>query len=408
MMTPRPSVDHLSDPDLLREVTHLAACERDATARLIASLSALDARRVYLTEGFSSLFEYCTNVLRLSEHATYDRITAARAAKRFPLILEHLADGSVTLTTVRLLAPHLTDTNYVALLAEARHRSKRDVEHIIARLHPQPDVPASVRKLPTPVPPQLTTAAAATGAHADESRSLVEPQPASPLAAPRQVPPKVSLPPPSRPQVVAPIAPARYQVSLTVGAETYAKLRQAQDLLRHVVPDGDPAVIVDRALTALLTQLMKTKEAAPNRPTGRQTGSSSPAVAGERRSSSDVEARSRRIPASIQRAVWQRDGGRCTFVSRSGRRCAARCWLEFHHTVPFAAGGETSVDNLRLLCRAHNRQQAARDFGPSTAWRVRELAPAYGIDLANSCRHEFPHSASSARSASPFYEIRAP
>ncbi|MPY86989.1 MAG: hypothetical protein GEU99_03615 [Luteitalea sp.] len=90
---------------------------------------------------------------------------------------------------------------------------------------------------------------------------------------------------------------------------------------------------------------------------------------------------SRRIPVAVQRAVWQRDRGQCTFVSRRGRRCPARGWLEFHHTVPFALGGETSVDNVRLLCRAHNQQQAARDFGPSNALRVREVAPPYGVIL---------------------------
>ncbi|MPY90677.1 MAG: hypothetical protein GEU99_22495 [Luteitalea sp.] len=68
----------------------------------------------------------------------------------------------------------------------------------------------------------------------------------------------------------------------------------------------------------------------------------------------------------------------CTFVSRTGRRCRARGFLEFHHTVPFALGGEASVENLRLLCRAHNQQQAARDFGPWDATRVRESSPAYG------------------------------
>jgi hypothetical protein len=141
MDDPYASFDDLSDEDLLCEVTRLAADERHATARLIASLTALDARRLYLTEGFSSLFEYCTDALRLSEHAAYDRITAARAARRFPVILDRLADGSVTLTIVRLLAPHLTDANHATLLAEAAHCSKRDVEHIVARLHPQPDAP---------------------------------------------------------------------------------------------------------------------------------------------------------------------------------------------------------------------------------------------------------------------------
>jgi hypothetical protein len=55
-------------------VKRLAAGERRATAVLIRSLMELDARRLYLSEGCSSLFTYCTQVLHLSESAAYNRI----------------------------------------------------------------------------------------------------------------------------------------------------------------------------------------------------------------------------------------------------------------------------------------------------------------------------------------------
>src|SRR5690554_4855471 len=90
----------LSDTELLAAVAQLAARERDATVALVAHLAELDARRLYLAEGYPSLFAYCTQALHLSEHAAYGRIEAARAARRFPVLLEHLADGSITLTTV--------------------------------------------------------------------------------------------------------------------------------------------------------------------------------------------------------------------------------------------------------------------------------------------------------------------
>ncbi|MPY90673.1 MAG: hypothetical protein GEU99_22475 [Luteitalea sp.] len=134
MRTPHLSFQHLSDHDLLCEVTRLAVREREATARLIACLAEVDARRLYLGEGCASLFTYCVDILHLSEHAAYDRIEVARAARRFPVILEQLAAGAVTLTTIRLLAPHLTPENHAALLAEARHRSRREVEQIVVRL----------------------------------------------------------------------------------------------------------------------------------------------------------------------------------------------------------------------------------------------------------------------------------
>jgi hypothetical protein len=139
--TPTPCPGHLSDGELLAEVARAAAEERHATAHLLVLLIELDARRLYLGEGFSSLFTYCTQAMHLSEHAAYYRIEAARAARRFPIILEYVGDGALTLTAVRLLAPHVTPDNHRNVLASARHKNKREVELLVASLHPQPMCP---------------------------------------------------------------------------------------------------------------------------------------------------------------------------------------------------------------------------------------------------------------------------
>lgn len=339
----------LSDQDLLARTMHLAAEERQATALLIAHLAELDARHLYLAEGYSSLFTYCTQVLWLSEHAAYGRIEAARAARRFPVVLEMLGAGSVTLTTVGLLAPHLTAENHRDLLDRARHKSKRAVEELIAALAPQPPVPAVVRRLPTaghhPVSPALLD-----GARAGSP---------APLAAP----------PVGRSATVAPLAPQRYKVQFTARAETYEKLRLAQDLLRHQIPDGDLDQILCRALTVLLEGLARQKFAATDRPRGGR-----PTAPG-----------ARHIPAAVKRAVWLRDGGRCAFVGASGRRCTATGFLEFHHVKPHAVGGESTIDNIQLRCRTHNAYEAELSFGPSTLAGVREAPVCYSV------RTEFGH-----------------
>ena len=126
----------LSDDQLVERVKHLAACERRASVELIRSLVAFDARRLYLREGCSSLFTYCTEVLHLSEGSAYNRIETARAARRFPKVLEALERGDLTLTAIRLLAPHLTPANQGEVLAAARHSSKREVQELIASLSP--------------------------------------------------------------------------------------------------------------------------------------------------------------------------------------------------------------------------------------------------------------------------------
>src|SRR6266571_6737428 len=140
----------LSDDDLEARLKALARGEQEGTALLVAHLAEFDARRLYLGPGFSSLFNYCCEVLHLSEPATYNRIQVARAARAFPAILPMLAEGRLSLATVRLLAPRLTSENQQELLAQASGKSKRAVEEMLARYFPRPDVPSSVRKLPDP------------------------------------------------------------------------------------------------------------------------------------------------------------------------------------------------------------------------------------------------------------------
>ncbi len=124
-MTTTMSPASLSDATLLAETVRAAGAERRAAAELIALLAEVDARRLYLGQGDPSLFAWCTSVLRLSESAAYGRITAARAARRYPLILTRLATGDVTLTTITLLAAHLTDDHHESLLERSRCAAAR-------------------------------------------------------------------------------------------------------------------------------------------------------------------------------------------------------------------------------------------------------------------------------------------
>jgi hypothetical protein len=348
------SVAQLTNAELLARVKHFAECERSTTATLIAHLSELDKRRLYLAEGCSSLFTYCTQILCLSEHAAYGRIEAARIVQRFPVILEMLEKGSLNLTTVCLLATHLTDKNHREVLEQARHKSKRQVEELLARLHPQAAVPSTIRKLPIP-----SRVSGLPEAAENLNPSL---QPADQNQDPSLL---AIASPPSRPATIVPLAPERYKVQFTVSAETHKKLRLAQNLLRHQIPDGDPAAIFDRALSLLLDYLVKKRLAVTERP----------------REGRDNTSGSRHIPSDVRRGVWLRDGGRCAFVGENGRRCMEEGFLVYHHVTPHASGGPPTMDNIQLRCRAHNVFEAELECGTYKPQVLREHSPFYVVPV---------------------------
>jgi hypothetical protein len=265
----------------------------------------------------------------------YHRIVAARAGRAFPLVFEMLADARLNVTTVRLLAPHLTADTHRELLAAASGTSKRQVQELVASRFPQPDVPSSVRALPPVVVP------AAVEAVPVPVQRAMSPPVSVPVA-------EFRIPPPPPRDAITPLAPGRYAVEFTLGATTYEKLQMAQDLLRHAVPSGDTAQVFDRALTALLEDLVRSKFAATDHPRAART---------------TAPDQSRHIPAQVKRTVWLRDLGRCAFRA-SGRRCEERGFLEFHHLVPFAMGGAATADNIALRCRAHNSYEAEQVYGP--------------------------------------------
>jgi hypothetical protein len=334
----------LSDQDLLARLSVIADREREDCMELVAHLAILDRRpAVYAAQGYGSLFSYCTQALRLSEDAACNRIEVARACRRFPVIFDLLVSGEVTLTSVRLLGRHLTPENHQAVLTKASGRSRQQIEALVAELAPQPDVPSSVRKLPTyrAMSPSSVAPVPAATSVASEPTPALTPAPAALVPTPRPI--------------VRATAPERYRVQFTIGTEGHERLRRLQALLRREIPDGDPGAIVERALALLLEKVEKTKLGAAARP--RPYPSIRPGT-------DNTAVRSRDVPRAVKRLAWPRDAGQCAFVSATGRRCSERTFLEFHHVQAYAKQGPATVENISLRCWRHNQYEAELIFGP--------------------------------------------
>lgn len=344
----------LTDRQVVTAFSTISLLQHASAARLVAIMAEFDERQLFRPLGFTSLFAYCTNRMGFSQDETFHRIRAARAVRRFPIILDYLEKGALNLTSVRLLTPHLTGENHVGLLETASRLKLPDVELLIARLTPRPDVPSTIRRLP-PVGdrPQetMSNAAAAEAIPAATLASRPAPVPVSPVpttsvpaatgtAAP--VPQATARELPSRRAIIQPLSEVSYRLQITLTKESHDTLRQIQGLIRHIIPTGDPAAIVARSLDLLLTDLRKRKAAQVTHPRTPRPGA----------------ARGRRIPAHVQRRVWARDGGRCAFVSEDGQRCGADGFVEFHHVRPYARGGTATAANIELRCRTHNQYEA--------------------------------------------------
>ena len=353
------SLSKLGDSELERQLASLVAQDRVTTATLLAHIAEFDARRLYLPAAYPSMHAYCVGELRMSEDMAFGRIAVARASRRFPSILGAIADGRLSLTSIRLIAPHLTLESADELLASAQGLTGAQVRELIASRFPRSESLELIEALPS----VESTRPCVNDSSLQLVSKRVEEMQTDPSASPQPACPRSS---------IMPIAHDRFLLTLTIGRSTRDKLEHARNLLGHQLPSGNLDLVLERALDALIEKLERGKFAATPRPQR------------IRRPSAEHKPRegSRHIPAHVKRAVWERDGGQCTFVSENGRRCPAQKLLEFDHVEPVARGGRASVAGVRLRCRAHNQYEAERIFGAQFMRGKREAARGRGRERA--------------------------
>jgi hypothetical protein len=259
-----------------------------------------------------------------------------------------------------------------------------------------------------PVPPATADTAAASGLTvAPDRRDSCAVQPVEPpaLSGPVAAPPHpAAVPLPASPgppvstaasppagtrshqrDVVEPLDTELRRLHVTVSRRVLAKLDAARDALSHARPKATTEEIIETALDLLLAAHARRKGVATRRRVGgarvgavasgpvaspdeARAGTaaavqdalltpSGPPPAIELAATPFVEPGSAYaptppyVPAAVRSAVWQRDGGRCQWPVASGGVCGSTLRLEVDHLVPRALGGQSTIGNLRLLCR---------------------------------------------------------
>lgn len=330
------SLRRIGKNQLLRAFSKVVTEDRSNTAAMLAYIGEIDRRKLYLEDSYPSMFALCTRHFGMSESIAGKRIRAGRAACRFPRILEMIRRGDLHLSGVHQLAAYLTEQNHEEVLERATRRSMREIDLLIAEISPQPDRASVIRELS--VEAEGSEGTDVEGTEGSVRRDLV---PANSLR-----------------NLTIPLSPRRYRLHVTIGQLAKDALEELQGLLSHQIPNGDPALVVEQALVALLRDTKKKRAALAKRP----------------RAPKKLTKKTRMIPAHVRRAVFERDGGRCTFVDGEGNRCDSAWQVEFHHCVPFGRDGPHTLDNVELRCRAHNQYEAELEYGKRFMAKRRESA----------------------------------
>jgi hypothetical protein len=396
------SLAHLDDQELLRNTRRLVGKSNQLFAALLLHLAEVEARGLHRKRLCASLYTYCIYELRFSEDAAARRSSAARLVRQFPPLFEAIANGELHLTGLLMLGPHLTPENHAEVLGRAKFRTKKEIAKLVRELSPLPQVPDLIEPLrPEPVPPLATTRPSwerfissfeppvrdlAPGERprewANDDDGLVLAASGAPTAgsvsAPDAAPPSPEPDPlPVAPAELPPITgPQQYQMQFTTSEEHVRLVERAKALLARERPGLTLGEVHLEAMKLLVAALEKRKFAVTGRPRksdrAARTGedevqsdeiSAAGAAAEPRQGALTPRRRGRYVAAAERRQVFERDGGRCSYVDSQGGRCRETRYLELHHFEPFAQGGANLAPNLTLRCTTHNALEAEEDFG---------------------------------------------
>jgi hypothetical protein len=130
----------IQDEELLRDCKRQVLLEKSATAKVLEYLTEIDRRKLWIQEGFASMYDFCIRYLGYSEGEANRRIQAARLSQRIESVKPLLEQGEISLTSLTLLSPVLTPENAKVILPKVVNQPSRKVESIIREHFPERDI----------------------------------------------------------------------------------------------------------------------------------------------------------------------------------------------------------------------------------------------------------------------------
>jgi len=342
----RDTIKNLTDDKLIDNLEVLSNKERAITLELLLHLIEVEQREVHIALGYPSLFAYVTEKLRYSVSAAWRRIATARCIQEYPEVYTLLERHEVNLTTVSIFRGILNRENVREVLEVVRGKSRKEVEQFVASHRPRTRVRESIKPIAVAIKaPTLELGSPIKTVSPSHFRSGSDLSTESTATEEETTPPTYE---------------KRFRFLFSGNTEFMERYEEAEQLLSSKYPQGvPPEVLFMEALEVLLDKKSpKRREARREKRKERQSKASQ-----KKASCKTSKQTSRYIPQPLRDKVLIRDEHRCTFVGANGKRCCSTKDLQLDHMEPWALGGETTDENLRVVCRKHNKFLAEHSFG---------------------------------------------
>ncbi len=409
-------LSHLSNSELLSQIKVLVVEERRALTLVLDQLAEVGRRRLYAELGYSSLYDYAVRELGYSEAAAFRRVASVRLMVEVPDVREKIETGSLSLSVAAqaetFFRKEKTQTeNKNLILEKLENQSSRQCEKTLISLSANPEV----HQKPDSIKPESEKRSriqfSADNTLLDDLEKirgfLAHKNPHLSMAELIQEMAHLSLD--ELDPVRRPSRKKKVPLEKTVQSRSCRASQDRKSALSLNTSQSQGAKALtpaseqqpckpsttDSTPTSAPTSESQTRKSdrsdltLPLTPTPKPEAGKSvvaktrPAAQIARRQAERDEedfARAQMglprkritVQATVERAVYQRDGGCCTYVSPQGRRCESRFMIELDHIVEFAKGGRNTVENLTLRCRTHNLWRAVQSYG----WK--KMAPYWG------------------------------
>ncbi|MES2768657.1 MAG: HNH endonuclease signature motif containing protein [Bdellovibrionota bacterium] len=323
------NLKHFSNQNLLENAKRLSSEERKITTEILHHLREIENRKLHLEMGFSSIFEYCLRELKYSESQAQRRICAMRLIRDLPEVEAKIKEGSLSLSNAAKIQSFIRQaykdekplnlSEKKELVQKIENKSTRECELELIKLSPEPIITRSKERI---------------------------------------------------------ISEEYTELKLTIKKDLKDKIDQVKNLLSHQNPEGD----LNKLLELMCDMVIKKKDPSQRRASTSQQVELKKEVEAQKinknvvgtlsKEISDSKNRkickpvNRYIPGTIKQEVYMRDKGCCTFTDqKTKRRCNSKHLIQYDHIKPMAFNGETTVQNLRLLCFQHHKLVTERVFG---------------------------------------------